>query len=134
MRRSDLALRAVRVLFEEGGTLRAAEIAELLESTPQFVPQVLSPLVKAGWVTSETGPRGGYRLDTDPAERSILELIELIEGPTDDGTCVLRSGHCGASSLCSLHDAWSAARDSLRQRLAAEPLIYQTEPDKERKQ
>lgn len=122
MRRSDIALRAVRLLRRHGATLRAAEIAQSLSSTPQFIPQVLKPLVKAGWLVGEPGPRGGYRLVVDPSDHSILELIELIEGPTDSGTCALRGGPCSSASQCSLHDAWSAARQALRERLAAVPL------------
>lgn len=123
MRRSDIALRSVRLLHEDGGTLQAAEIAAGLGSTPQFVPQVLAPMVKAGWLTSEPGPRGGYRLRIEPSTRSILDLIELIEGPTDDGACVLRGGACTSTSTCSLHDAWTAARDALLGRLASVPLV-----------
>ncbi|OFW65542.1 MAG: hypothetical protein A2Z12_03015 [Actinobacteria bacterium RBG_16_68_21] len=122
MRRSDIALRAVRLLHREAATLRAAEIAARLESTAQFIPQVLTPLVKAGWIASEPGPRGGYRLTIEPSRRSILELVELIEGPTDNGVCVLRAGPCASDARCSLHDAWSAGRDALLRRLADEPV------------
>src|SRR3990170_8169920 len=123
MRRSDVALRAVRWLADDGGILNAAAIAARLGSTPQFLPQVLGPMVKAGWLASEPGPRGGYRIAVDPSSRSILDLIELIEGPTDDGACVLRGGACTSTSTCSLHDAWTAARDALLGRLASVPLV-----------
>ena len=123
MRRSDVALRAVRLLADDGGILNAAAIAARLGSTPQFLPQVLGPMVKAGWLASEPGPRGGYRIAVDPSSRSILDLIELIEGPTDDGACVLRGGPCPGTSRCSLHDAWSSGRRALVDGLDAEPLI-----------
>ena len=109
-RRSDLALRALRLLASTGDRLRAVDLAEHLGSTPQFVPQVMNALVKAGWVSSETGPLGGYALSGSLAQHSVLDLIELIEGPTDDGACVLRGGPCPGEEHCSLHDAWTTAR------------------------
>lgn len=99
--------------------LQATALAERAGSTVQFIPQILMPMVRAGWISSEPGPRGGYRLATDLRERSLIELIELIEGPTDDGRCVLDSTGCSADDPCSLHDAWQWARAALIERLAA---------------
>ncbi len=122
MRRTDLALRALRLMDRSDGMLRSTELAEELHSTPQFMPQVMTPLVRAGWVASEPGPKGGYQLATDLSERSILELIELIEGPTDDGHCVLKGGPCDDSPRCALHDAWQSARDALLTELRNIPI------------
>jgi len=122
MRRSDIALRAMRHLRGASGVVRAAEIAAALGATPAFLPQVLAPLVRAGWITSDPGPRGGYRLAVDPAQVSILELIELEEGPTENHVCVLRDGPCPGDDECSLHDAWVAARGALMERLARLPV------------
>ena len=85
------------------------------------MPHVLGPLVRAGWVTSLPGPRGGYRLAADLEKRSILEVIELIEGPTDDGRCVL-GGPCRTEVRCVAHGAWSEARNALLERLEATPV------------
>lgn len=102
-RRTDIALRALLLLESDGGTLRASAMAADLETTSGYLPHVLAPLVRSGWLTSEPGPTGGYRLLDPLVERSLLELIE---GPTDDGSCVLRGGTCG-DSTCPLHGAWS---------------------------
>jgi Rrf2 family iron-sulfur cluster assembly transcriptional regulator len=123
MRRTDVALRALRLLQESGTTLRAAEVAEGVDSTPQFVPQVLNPMVRAGWIESEPGPRGGYRLAASAEERSILELIELIEGPTEDGRCILASGDCSPVEPCAMHGAWTQARGALTEELARTPIF-----------
>jgi Rrf2 family transcriptional regulator, iron-sulfur cluster assembly transcription factor len=121
MRKTDLALRALKHLEEAGGSVLAADLATTLGSTRQFMPQVLAPLVRAGWVSSVPGPGGGYRLATDLEQRTLLEVIELIEGPTDDGRCVL-SGPCPGVVRCVAHDAWSDARRALLDRLAATPV------------
>jgi Rrf2 family protein len=117
MRKTDLALRALVRLEEVGGSVQAAELAENLQSTRQFIPQVLAPLVRAGWVTSGPGPHGGYHLTADLEATSLLDVIETIEGPTDDGRCVL-GGPCRTEIRCIAHEAWSEARRALLDRLA----------------
>ena len=117
MKRTDIALRTLRLLESTPGLRQASELAEGADSTTQFIPQVLNPMVRAGWIASEPGPRGGYRLDTDLTERTLLELIELIEGPIEDGRCVLESTTCTDSQPCALHDAWTWARAGLIDRL-----------------
>lgn len=121
MRKTDLALRALKHLQEAGESVLAADLATTLGSTRKFVPQVLAPLVRAGWVSSVPGPGGGYRLTADLDDRTLLEVIELIEGPTDDGRCVL-SGPCPGVVGCVAHEAWTDARRALLERLAATPV------------
>jgi Rrf2 family protein len=126
MRRTDLALRALKRLDAVDGGLQAAELATALNSTRQFIPQVLAPLVRAGWVISVPGPRGGYRLVADLEKCSLLDVIEIMEGPTDDGTCVL-GGPCRTGARCAAHEAWSEARGALLERLAATAVAKVTD-------
>jgi Rrf2 family protein len=117
-KKSDLALR-VMCQLAPGERLKGSELARRVGSTPAFIPHVMTPLVTAGWVTSDPGPRGGYRLTGSLTEISMLQLIEAIEGPTVDDRCVLRGGPCPATENCALHNAWLPARDALLERLAA---------------
>src|SRR5262245_18247471 len=111
-RRADLAVRAMSVLAT-GEQLKAADLAERLETTPGFIPQVIGPLVKAGWVRSDPGPTGGYSLVASPTEVSVLDVVEAVDGPTDTGRCVVADLACGLADVCALHSAWSRARDEL---------------------
>ena len=116
--RTDIALRAVRRLAEtrrESG----AELAAELEVTPSYLARILSPLVRAGWISSKQGPSGGYVIACDPCALSVLEVIEAVEGPVDSGHCVLRDMTCSSASPCSMHDAWARARDALTRELRA---------------
>jgi Rrf2 family iron-sulfur cluster assembly transcriptional regulator len=112
-RRADLAVRAMVVLGETDGLVKATALAEALDATPGFVPQVIGPLVKAGWVRSEPGPTGGYASSVDLSDVSVLAVIEAVDGATDDGRCVVADRSCDGSAPCSLHAAWTKARDEL---------------------
>ena len=116
-RRSDLAVRALCSLAS-GDKTKGADLAERIGTSQAFVAQVMGPLVQAGWVQSDPGPTGGYSLVSELNSISMLDLIETMEGPSIDGTCVLRGGPCPADENCALHDAWLPARDALLQRLS----------------
>ena len=131
-RRTDLALRALRELHSHNATLQAGDLAELLQSTPNYMPQVLRPFIKAGWISGRSGPTGGYRLEVDLNDQSILDLIELSEGPTDTGECVLTGGPCEGENSCSLHLPWQDARAALLDRLAATPITDSSNKEQEK--
>ncbi len=117
-RKADLALKAVAELDRAEGLVKGADLADSIGTTLPFIAQVMKPLVASRWVVSEPGPTGGYRLEADTSTVSLLELIEAVEGPTVDGSCVLTGTPCPAIEQCALHDAWSRARDALLAELA----------------
>ncbi len=121
-RKTYLALRTVSVLADAGDRMKGADLAEAIDTSPAFLAQVMTPLVRTGWVHSEPGRTGGYKLAADPETISILELIETVEGPTDNDICALRGGSCSAELKCAVHDAWVHARRGLMDELAATPI------------
>ncbi len=122
-RKADLATRALLVLAAEDRRLKASELAARLGTTAGFLPQVLGPLVERGWVGSEPGPTGGYRLEADPRQLSVLEVVEAVDGPTETGRCVLEHQRsCGTDGACALHAAWARARTGLVEELQATRL------------
>ena len=120
-RKSDLAVRALCSL-RKSGRLKSSALARETGTTPAFIGQVMMPLVRHGWVTSDPGPTGGYQLSVSLDRLSILEVIEAVEGPTVSGRCVLRDGPCPADEICALHDAWLPAREALMERMAGTPV------------
>jgi DNA-binding IscR family transcriptional regulator len=53
---------------------------------------------------------------------SVLQVVELIDGPTETGRCVVANRACDDGNPCALHAAWSQARDELVASLAAMSL------------
>jgi DNA-binding IscR family transcriptional regulator len=73
--------------------------------------------VKRRWVRSTPGPHGGYELLVGLPDVSVLELIEVMEGPTLDNRCVLNGETCPQVEPCALHGAWQHARGALMREL-----------------
>ena len=91
-------------------------------TTVSFVPQVLGPLVRAGWVQSDPGPTGGYLCRVPLGDVSVLQVIEAVDGATDVGRCVVADRPCQAADPCVLHVAWAAARNELVGVLQSTPM------------
>ena len=121
-RKTNLAIRAMATLNDAGRRMSGKDLAHSIETTTTFLAQVVSPLVRRGWIDSQPGRAGGYELVVDADELSVLDVIEAVEGPTDTQVCVLRAGDCSAADPCATHDAWSRARNALVKELAGTPL------------
>ncbi len=118
-RKSDLAVRSLQALAVSGDRMKGPDLADAVGSTSGFVSQVVTPLVRAGWVRSDPGPTGGYSLTVDLDDVSVLAVIEAIEGPTDSGRCVLADRACDVGGTCALHLPWLRARVQLLAQLDA---------------
>jgi Rrf2 family protein len=121
-RRTDLAIRALLALIGEPERTKASQLAEKVGTTKGFLTQVMNPLVQQGWVRSDPGPTGGYVASFDPAEVSVLAVIEAVEGPVDTGRCVLEDRPCAKEGPCALHVPWSRARGHLLDELGNQRL------------
>lgn len=119
-RRADYAIRAVLDLARhaDGGRRKARSIAEAMDVPLSFLPQILADLARAGIVSSQTGPDGGYALAEDPDRTTVLAVIETVDGELTAAECVLRGGPCRWDDVCAVHLAWARAQEALRGELA----------------
>lgn len=117
--RADLAVRALVVLHRSPARLKSADLAAALGTTAGFIPQVMGPLVREGWVRSVPGPTGGYEPLLGVDTLNVLDVVEAVDGPTDSGRCVVADRPCAATEPCALHVAWGLARRALVSSLAA---------------
>jgi len=70
----------------EGKPVPVAEIARRRDVPAQFLEQICASLRRAGMLSSQRGVKGGFLL-ARPAERiSVLEVVEVLDGPVGAGT------------------------------------------------
>ncbi|HYM46028.1 MAG TPA: Rrf2 family transcriptional regulator [Solirubrobacteraceae bacterium] len=77
---------AVLALAELGrstgpGPVPIGELARRREVPVQFLEQLFATLRRAGIVNSQRGVKGGYRFAREPSEVTVLEVVELLDGP-----------------------------------------------------
>jgi Rrf2 family transcriptional regulator, cysteine metabolism repressor len=103
--------RAALVELQRFGDRRPVPIAELARrrNIPvQFLEQLFATLRKGGVLRSQRGVKGGYLFARPPEEITVLELVELLDGPL------------GAGSQGVFSEAATAAREVLSSSTVAE--------------
>jgi Rrf2 family transcriptional regulator, cysteine metabolism repressor len=101
--KSPYALAALAELGRSGGAgpVPIGELARRRDIPVQFLEQLFAVLRRAGVLRSQRGVKGGYSFARDPSEITVLELVELLDGPV------------GADAKGVFADAAGAARDVL---------------------
>jgi Rrf2 family protein len=61
--------------------IQARAIARRQGIPVRFLEQVLNAMKKAGLVDSLRGAQGGYRLQKEPSNLSVAEILEALDGP-----------------------------------------------------
>ncbi len=77
---SDYAIRIVLYLSQNRKRVEAKFIAEQTEVTLRFALKILRKLVASGIVKSFKGTQGGYELNRAPAEITLADVIQTVEG------------------------------------------------------
>ncbi len=100
---SEYALRAVVWLGQRHGeTQKVREIAEGTHAAPGYLIKVLQSLARAGILSAQRGTLGGFTLLRDPADLSVLEVVNAIDPIERIHTCPLGIDSHG-SQLCPMH-------------------------------
>ncbi|MFO1007997.1 MAG: Rrf2 family transcriptional regulator [Planctomycetaceae bacterium] len=99
---AEYALRTVACLAAEPDAAHSAEdLAERTKVPRRYLHKVLQDLVKAELVASRSGPGGGYRLATEPAKTTILDVVNAVAPLERIRHCPL--GLPSHTRLCPLH-------------------------------
>jgi Rrf2 family cysteine metabolism transcriptional repressor len=81
--KSPYAVLALAELAQSSGVdpVPIAELARRRDVPVQFLEQLFAVLRRAGVISSQRGVKGGYRFARDPSTVSVLEVVELLDGP-----------------------------------------------------
>ena len=80
--KSPYALRALAELGRSGeGPVPIGELARRRDIPVQFLEQLFAVLRRAGVLKSQRGVKGGYSFGRSPSSITVLEVVELLDGP-----------------------------------------------------
>ena len=107
----------VRVMIHlangNGGRSSLTELSGAAEVSPAFLSKVLQRLVKAGFVTSRRGKRGGFELADRGRHSSLMDILSALDGVPALNSCLLDGG-CHRSTWCAAHVVWLEAQERMR--------------------
>ncbi|UCC74503.1 MAG: Rrf2 family transcriptional regulator [Gemmatimonadota bacterium] len=114
---AEYALRAVVHIVREGkgAAMRANEIAEELDVPANYLSKTLHQLARAGVLSSERGPRGGFRLARSPEDLSLADVLEPLDATWLESGCLLGLPRCSDEAACPLHERWKQVREPVCQ-------------------
>lgn len=121
-REESYAIHALVYAAENPGSA-SAQIARDLQMPPAFLAKVLRRLAQVGYVENRQGRNGGVTLLADPADLTLLDVIQAVSGPVILDTCQTkarcatqqRKGYCRinvcwVNTTLAIHEALGAVR------------------------
>jgi Rrf2 family cysteine metabolism transcriptional repressor len=123
--KSPYALSALVELHRQGasGPVPIAELARRREIPVQFLEHLFATLRRAGILSSQRGVKGGYSFARPAGEVTVLELVELLDGPLGVGaTGVFADAAQAASVVLSEATVASIAEQEIRS--AGAPMYH----------
>lgn len=117
--KADYGMRALLELAvayaEDPARLVKGEAISKAQDIPvKFLEGILRQLRQSGIVASQRGAEGGYRLDRDPSEVSIADIVRALDGPLAAvrGKRPEDLDYSGSSE--HLREVWIAVRAAMR--------------------
>jgi Rrf2 family iron-sulfur cluster assembly transcriptional regulator len=121
-RETDYALRALARLALSGEFLPVSALSEAENIPEDFLRKIMQTLHRAGIVESRQGPFGGYRLALEPAQVSLLAVLEAVQGRMDLNECFQAPGACERAPRCPVHAQLAQLQADFNERMAGVTL------------
>jgi Rrf2 family protein len=91
---ASLAIHAMVLIARSGQSVNVTHIAQQMGASRNHLAKVMQRLVKDGFVKSTRGPAGGFVLNKNPEDITLLSIYESIEGTIELSGCPLDHKVC----------------------------------------
>jgi Rrf2 family protein len=110
---------AVRLLLDiamndTAEPVRLKDTAERQDISMKYLEQIISILVRAGFVKSIRGPQGGYRLMKEPKDYTVGMILRQVEGSLAPVACLEgETNVCERQSECVSLRIWKELDEAI---------------------
>jgi len=95
--------------------LSAARAAEATAIPMPTVAKLMGTLARAGLLLASRGVAGGFALAREPAEISVADIVEAVDGPIALTACVTGEAHeCAIEGVCGVRGHWGPINQAVR--------------------
>ena len=84
---ASIGMHGMVLVARAGETINVQRIADITGSSRHHVAKVMQRLVKEGFLLSNRGPSGGFKLNIEPENITLLQIYEAIEGQVKVISC-----------------------------------------------
>ena len=112
MKLSSKTIYGLKILLQigldnrHGKTSHGKTISRDQEISENYLEQIKIPLKNSGFVKVTRGCNGGYFLNKDPREITVLDIVELFEGKFNPIDCVQGKNALSGIMNCKINDVW----------------------------
>lgn len=117
---SKYAIKAVLFLglhSSKENKVMAKDISKPINVPQAYIAKLLQGLVKERIVSSIKGPKGGFYLEEENLNKSIMSIINVIDGEDKLDACMLSLEKCNKEKPCPLHGILSVSRNTILESL-----------------
>lgn len=120
----EYSLRALAefILDHKSESSRARDICRKAGIPEAYARKSFQALARAGFLKAVSGPRGGYSLAFDPKKKTVLDVIQAMEGKDFLSACVLGFPSCGHRNPCAIHTTWLNMKEAIVSELSSQTM------------
>jgi len=114
-RSAEYAIRALVILGTRppGEPRLVRQIAAEAEIPEHFLAKILQDLARDGFLKSNKGPNGGFRLAVPAADIALIKIVEAMDGAGRYQRCLAGQPECHDRAACAIHEAWMPLRSHI---------------------
>lgn len=79
----------------------------------KYLEKIIAKLNRAGYLNTQRGTSGGYKLAKDPSEYSIGDILRATEGDLSPTDCVSNDSKCNLIGKCKTYTFWKGLDDAI---------------------
>ena len=100
--------------FEKNGYVSIKDISEREGISIKYLEQVISILVRTGFLISLRGNNGGYKLAKKAKEYKVGDILRAAEGSLAPVSCLSNPiNECPRKSSCATLDFWTGLNNTI---------------------
>jgi len=99
------------------------EVATNLNMPQPFLAKILQELTRKHIISSSKGPNGGFYLTEINLKKSVLNIVDCIDGLDAFDTCFLGLHACTNEKPCSVHHIVRPFKDEIYLQLSKNTIV-----------
>jgi Rrf2 family protein len=110
-------------------------LSDSLDVPQSYLSKVLQQLHKAGYLASQMGSKGGYKLAKDVEKTTMKEILYVVQGETHIQECLMDHYDCNRFKKCAVNRHFREIQqtvDSMLDKLTIGQLAAEMEYDPNR--
>ncbi|MDZ4795963.1 MAG: Rrf2 family transcriptional regulator [Bacteroidota bacterium] len=122
----------VAIIDKENSKVQLNEMADKLLVPRHFLAKIMKTMMKEGILTSTKGPYGGFAINGNTLQVTLIQLVKITDGVEQFNSCVLRLRKCNSKNPCPMHIHIESLRKQWQSLLASTTigdLLRKDQPD-----